>query len=246
IPNGNRCSVVRDKRQSFIVRNTCSFDSLCQILVCTASHNNIYRDKIKDYTSPIFSCVNELLRAGLSIKFYLNRVNALNIPQLKPENRRNRIIQIVATANIANMATLMFQDYPSCIIEKRCATYKKESVKRIIVMSVDFDMWMKDGATSLPDALYRGDSRPRLCCEEFPICEIKYGLQLIIETAFGDDKLQRLRDFPDRLIMPDNAGYQLAGIVVYEGIYNANSVGHYIAYIKIGSIWLLFDDMKAK
>lgn len=113
-------------------------------------------------------------------------------------------------------------------------------------MSVDFDVWMKDGAAGLPDAVYRGDFWPRPYCEELPICEIKCGLQLIIETAFGDDKLQQLRDFLDRLTMPDNGIYQLAGIVVNEGIYNANLVGHYIAYIKTDSIWLLFDDMKAK
>jgi len=58
---------------------------------------------------------------------------------------------------------------------------------------------MRDGATSLPDALYRD-----LCYREFLMCEMIYCLQLIIEIAFGGDKLHRLKDFPERLIMSEN------------------------------------------
>jgi len=28
--------------------------------------------------------------------------------------------------------------------------------------------------------------------------------------------------------------------------YDTNTVGHYVAYAKLGTIWLLFDDMKIK
>jgi len=68
------------------------------------------------------------------------------------------------------------------------------------------------------------------------MCEMIYCLQLIIEIAVGSDKLQRLRDFPERLIMSENVVYQLAGIVKYKRTYNPNSVGHYLAYIKTGFI----------
>jgi len=100
-------------RDNCLTSETCGFDSLCQILALTASHNNIYRDEIKNDTSPVFFCVNELLTAGLATKFYLNRVNTLNISQLKIENRRNRIIQIIATVNIGYGQSWMFKDYPS-------------------------------------------------------------------------------------------------------------------------------------
>jgi len=37
----------------------------------------------------------------------------------------------------------------------------------------------------------------------------------------GGDKLQRLKNFPERLIRSKNqAVYQLAGIVMYKGTYN--------------------------
>lgn len=246
IPNGNVCSVVRDKGQSISVRNTCSFDSLCQILAFAASHNAAYKDKVTTSTSPIFSCVHELLGPGLSSKFFAMRANILNIPQLKPNNHRNSIIKIVATSNAGDMASWMLKDDPSYVRTKSCPTCKKESVKRSVIMSVDFDKWIENGACRILDALNWDDSRTRPCCEQLPICNVQYGPHILIETDIGGDKREPLMDFPDHLTIPGHETYQLTGVVAYEGSYKKNSVGHYTAYIKTASSWLLFDDTKAK
>lgn len=219
IPNGNLCPVVREREKSFVIRNTCGFDSLCQIIAVTAINESYYKDAIVNCSSPIFTCVKEFLCTGLSKKFYVKRVNALNIPNLLSENRSRRIIQIIATSNVADMATWIFKDDASCIKTKHCLACEKENSRKIIVISADFDIWVKEGAIGLAKAVTHGINRDKLCCDVSPTITFNYGQQLLIETGFND-KTSRLENFPEHIIMPGDTTFRLAGIVAYEGQYD--------------------------
>lgn len=67
-----------------------------------------------------------------------------------------------------------------------------------------------------------------------------------MEIECDNQSSTMLSEYPVELHTTCDNRYILSGVIAYEGNNDVASVGHYIAYIKIGKKWFYYDDNSRK
>ncbi|EFN61482.1 hypothetical protein EAG_00622, partial [Camponotus floridanus] len=188
-----------------------------------------------------------LIKEGLSTNFFRERAKILcNLNQLKPDIKQDSIIKVSAISNIANLTTWLLEDVPSFTVTNTCGICNRVKIRRnVIYININYTIINEKGMRFLQEALHEEFDTHRLCCGKSQQSNIMYGPHIIMETECGGQKLTMLSDYPIELHVTCNR-YILSGVIAYEGTNDVKSVGHYIAYIKIGQKWLYYDDNSRK
>lgn len=237
IINGNYCQNVHDKEKIFIVKNTCPFDSTCQILATCLLNNKAYKEIIDNDPNPIHLCAQILLQDGQKIKFFKQRAYLLH--EVTKSSEAGNIITVKAQSNIANFLIAVFAKTPSCTISHICQICGKHEERTSAVVGVNHNDMKCGGFKDLEKAI-RNSIFNRKCCSQTQTMSRKYGPTLLVDTDMGSREQITLNKIPPVLTLEEET-YTLAGVVAYVGAFKLGVIGHYVAYIPMFERWLLFD-----
>lgn len=240
LPNGNLRKSVMIKPHTFIVKNTCGFDSVCQIVAMVVCNNPTYRESVVGQTG-IYTCIDILIKKGLVAKVFTERANLLRTcPKLRQEVYGNAIT-VYGDSSITQMIEQLFANVPSRTIRRTCPTCKIETVDRRVFLDVNYNPLTSVGIKALDQAVAFGRYDPPQCCGLLGVQGIEYGPHLFVDVDTGRGTNAALCDVPRNLTV-NATQYKLAGVIEYQGPNLVDSLGHYIAYCWTGSPWLKYND----
>lgn len=126
LKNGNLCKVVRINREhSVLLRNTCAFDALAQIIASSYIMYEHYRFFLNNSTNLLLKTAKSLATVGATKETYILRALALTevihrkvslvLPQGLPKknSRVNKIKDYDCTTNAPSLARKLLNDIPS-------------------------------------------------------------------------------------------------------------------------------------
>ena len=125
LPNGLICPPVKIDGKSYLVKKTCAFDSVVQILMTAAIDNVEYGEFLRISTNPTLQLINSLTEFGLKQKTYVERARILiDVSKIsKCIETEERIISfnMDAEINIANMLKHILASAPSVVDTAVCS-----------------------------------------------------------------------------------------------------------------------------
>ena len=179
------------------VKNTCSFDSICQIIALMYSESENFRSLMGNTKNAVIQTSKSLALYGATTNTYILRCKALAMI-LKGENLQKptansksstNFVRYECFGNICNLVRQLFQDMPSMSVVNSCyntlCTKKlKLKIKKYITLEVNGKILLTNGLPSIELAVT--DWIKNL---EKPCCEKAYtnptmGSIIFVETDF--------------------------------------------------------------
>ena len=142
--NANKCKNVKDKSDIiYVLKRTCAFYSLCQIVSFTILNNNKYNQWTAQLDSGIFQCAKLLISGGLKGPIYNKRATTLKDISIlhveRTEHCRNtksrtNIIRIEGACNVGSLTSILFSTATSCYFIATCSQCEKETNKTAVLL----------------------------------------------------------------------------------------------------------------
>lgn len=155
LPNGSHCSAVILNNNTYFLRNTCSFDSIVQILATAGIDNIEYHRFLEKATNHTLNFVYNFITNGISKNLFAQRAQILIDCCMSKTQKTitNKILSytIDAENNIANLIQQILQTNPS-----KCNTEKCTCGERTIYHSTiapNHTIISKKGFRALQEAL---------------------------------------------------------------------------------------------
>lgn len=262
LKNGNLLKGTRCGDIFIVVRDTCAFDSLTQILINAIVTNTAFPDitTIKNNEFCNFAKSILLINKNITSNIYEQRTKILkDIPIFQCTPYRQNIMHLNTNCNVSHLAEYLFADFPSLTISKKCNHCSHENVRNISVISINIDIILKNGLSKLQDAVLDTNKVRELTCKkcnEFIIENYDFRSHLLIDaTVFTDKKYASLigidrKDVPLDSILKTlqfhEQKYIIAGVVSYHPYATEPNNGYYTAYIYDTMYWYVYDDMTSK
>lgn len=238
-----------DKNLTYIVQNTCGFDSLVHIFA-NATMYEAFNSILKTESTEIFSFIKEYIEEGPTKKIYKKRAELLKKVEFFIRNgATSDIIIIDALSNINNLCEQIFNKNPSYTIKNICNKCKNNKSRAGIILPIQTKVIEEYGYEKLDEAITEYVTevfKNKNCksCNKKLRTEIEYGSHIFIEHTISQQSYN-LNSFADYLILNDYE-YKLTGIVNFYDGSSINTAGHYTALIKCNENWTQFDDLSRK
>jgi len=263
LKNGSLCNATTVDKGQILVRETCAFDSIFQIVASGMGMCSVYKiDMIAFTTSNAFiKLIIEILTRGKIIaNDYGTRAMILcNIPIFSKRHCTRTISSLNANCNAAHLAEYLFENIPSCTTSHNCDTCAHNYKRTSPICHINVDELFNHGLHNMQQAIDDVIAKKITTCNE---CKNKvnrttsYGHHLIIDTSILSDpnyiKTQNisrhnyLLDDVAKTVKVNGNNYYLASIVSYIKYGSGFSNGHYVAYTYTGLNWYKYDDMTTK
>ena len=165
LPNANNCRNVKDKSTIYVIKRTCSVDSLCQILSLQLLNNKAYEQALDYLDGGIFKCARLLISQGLKAPLYKERVITLldvdilsikTVQHRKSNNKKVIIKKIDASCYICSLASILFYTAPSCSILGEYAKCKTKRHATVVLLEPNYFALENKGLVNL-SATYQLD-----------------------------------------------------------------------------------------
>lgn len=261
--NGSLCNATMMNKEHIVVRETCAFDSIFQVIANGTGMRKNYKKNISElvFKNFFFKLIIDILKRGKIISNdYSTRATILcNIPIFKKKVWKlgaRGISSLNANCNAAQLAEYLFQDVPSYTTSYNCLNCGHNYAKTSAICNINVDIILRNGLGSIQEAIYTNMKNTMVCseCKKHTNCVISYGPHLIFDTSIVTDdeylntinvEVNYILDNVAKNIVVENENYSLAGIVSYIRGSGKND-GHYIAFTYTGLIWYKYDDMASK
>lgn len=267
LKNGNLCNATTIDKEQIVLRETCAFDSIFQVIANGIGLRDSYKTNIMAfiYSNQFIKFVVDTIKSGkITASVYCTRAKILcNIPIFNKNVYKVCIRNISssnANCNVAHLAEYLLQDIPSCITTYNCNNCD-HSYRRISpICNINVDIILQYGLNNMQQAITNDiiTRKESTCsnCKQGINRNISYGSHLIIDTSIFSDhdymhaqninkENYHLENITKRVVIDKNH-YSLSGIVSYIKYGSSYSSGHYIAFTYTGSNWYKYDDMTSK
>lgn len=254
IKNGNLCGPIHINKLQLVIRETCAFDSILQIVMCAFASHCTYKTAMMNTDNPLLLLAQDILQAGkLYAKHYTMRGQILSDVTFFERTKYSRHISMLNTnSNVAHLAEHLFRTIPSCTKTKICNDCKNSNVRQLPVVYIDVDIILRSGLSHIQRSIEEAASTQGTCttCNKICIENIEYGSQIMIDLSILTDdqyiqsnniekQIYRISDVQSNLRI-NNKTYLLAGIISYK---QYTKTGHYAAYTNNTNRWYKYDDM---
>ncbi|KAL0107450.1 hypothetical protein PUN28_015788 [Cardiocondyla obscurior] len=266
LKNGSICNATDFNKQQIIVRETCAFDSIFQVVANGISTSNTYKTNMDALnTSNIFiKFVMDILQRGKIIASdYSTRAAVLIDTEIFKSNfsRSTRTSHSLnANCNAAHLIEKLFSNIPSYKREYHCKKCSHSLKKLSPTCNINVDEILKNGLNNMQkaidDEIIRTNKTKCYKCKETVNYTVTYGPHLIIDTSIisytdylKNNRIKELKHTLDNVaknVEIEENRYLLAGIVSYEKLGSLNYQGHYTAYTYANLHWSHYNDMPAK
>lgn len=262
LKNGSLLKGSRCGDHFIVVRETCAFDSLTQVVTNAIVTNSIYADIIiaKNNTFCNFAKSISFITKNITNSCYQERTQILNnVPIFETIPYRRNVMHLNANCNVSHLAEYLFADFPSLTINKKCVNCNHENVRNIPVLSINVNILLKNGFSEIQNAVLDANQERKSTCKECHQNVIEtydFKSHLLVDTSIFTDKkyatfiginkknttlgsLPKILDF-------NKQQYIIAGAISYHQYASNKNNGHYTAYIYDTIRWYMYDDMLTK
>ncbi|XP_055306691.1 uncharacterized protein LOC129570987 [Sitodiplosis mosellana] len=231
------------------VRNTCAFDSICQLFAASHAyfvHHRMYMEGLLD-TVEIFDIAISL--AKCTNMRTLNKKRAVLITKLNqvPETEEDEEETELRAAfadefkfDVNKLASKLLLGAFTLIEEAKCNCSYFFGPKRWPIISVGKSLQNDFG--NFVEAITENFLEP-VCpdCKNPLQIEQQFGNYMLMEVPH--ERYSRLKDVIKIIKLGEN-NFSLCGVIVFEPSASENSSGHYKACIAAQTSWIEYDDMK--
>lgn len=259
---GSRCG-----SNFIVVRETCAFDSLTQIVTTAIATNETFADIVIRQN-------NKFTNFARSISFidchkipsniYEERVNILrSVSIFDTTLYKNEVMHLNANCNIAQLAEHLFADFPSMTINKKCHNCNYEHVRKIPVLTTNINILLQNGLSDMEKAILNTNhEKDTTCknCNQLIIEKYNFKSHLLVDCSAITDRryaavigiqesisvYRYTLDSIPKILYLNEQQYILAGAVAYHQYAIDKNNGHYTAYVYDTTFWNLYDDMTHK
>lgn len=262
LKNGSLLKGSRCDDQFVVVRETCAFDSLTQVvtnaIVTHPTYAGIITTKNNNFCN--FAKNISLINKNITSNIYQQRTKILlNVPIFETKPYRRNIIHLNTNCNVSHLAEYLFADFPSLTINRKCEHCNRENVRNIPVLSVNVNMLLQNGLSDIQNAvLDTNQERQSMCreCNQIIIEKYNFKTHLLIDcSVFTDERYaasigivrkNAILDSVPKYLQFSEQQYIVAGAVSYHQYASNKNDGHYTAYIYDTINWYMYDNMLSK
>lgn len=156
MPNGSCCSAVTLNNNTYFLQNTCSFDSVVQILATAGLDNDEYHRFLQEATNCTLNFVYNFITSGITKNLLTQRAKIL-IDSCMPKTQKiiqNKILSytIDAENNIANLIKQILKTNPSKRDIEKCYTCGERTIYHSTI-APNHTIISKKGFKALQEAL---------------------------------------------------------------------------------------------
>lgn len=258
IQNGNLLASVKIEKIKVQVMNTCSFDSIIELITNGYSDYIEYQRQVRIEFSDFefFDLVIDYATNNITSKWYIKRALCLFKTLDKP------LASILdCSYNISSLISKLLHDIPSTTNKFTCKKCKTNSTIIKSVLQIDSKPILTEGLkTGLEKSLnkYFSTKKKVYCnsCKSYGYEFSEPGPHLLIDTEHPFISMLQidsviiseipLSEIP-HFIMIKNIKYVLIGVIHFIPPEIRNGVGHYVAFCKtVTGSWKQCDDAKYK
>lgn len=263
VKNGNLCRSVHINKLNLVVRDTCAFDSILQIVMCALASNCTYKSAMVNIDNRLLCLAQDILRQGkLNTKHYKMRGQILSeISIFEITKYSAQISALNANSNVAHLAEYLFRTIPSCIKIKSCDYCDKSNVRQLPLVNIDVNIILRNGLINIQQSIEEAVLMRGTCgtCKRTCTEATEYGSHIIIDTSILTDDnylhdnniekhIYRIEDVQSNININDKT-YLLVDIISYQQYVckrQINQTGHYVAYIINNNNWYKYDDINTR
>lgn len=155
INNGSLCNSICINGVHFVVRETCAFDSILQVVMCALVSYNSYKDTMAETDNSLFILAQEILKSGkLKAKHYVSRGQILcDIPIFEKSTYTRKVSSLNANCNAAHLAEYLFMTTPSLIKTKICQKCNHSNIRNLTLVNIDVNVILQNGLNCIQQAI---------------------------------------------------------------------------------------------
>ena len=137
------------------------------------ANNDVYRNKVADIESGIYSCAKILIKEKLCAKVFEERALILRncdtvVKEVTQQRRSDKtvytIIKIDSVCNTLQLVLSLFASTPSYTVDIMCTLCDKKTTRSFVVAHVDLNIIRNFGVQCLKDALQSPSQIIEKCC----------------------------------------------------------------------------------
>lgn len=255
--NGNNCDLLPIKMEDgyfVVLRNTCGFDSLVQLLATAYCDSLGFKELISVNTSKVDVChvVENLVKSGVTKKTYRLRAELLRKECTVYEEHPNKIVSIDVGDSIHNILKTLHLPCALKVLNCKCCGYTYESTLITVEVEVSVAHKSLNLENNLKNLVNERQLR-RICtsCNQNLWLNTNLSFTHLFVEPLNEAQMNmeltiKLCDIPKYLNFNDTS-YALRGIIGYTGPSDGQSLGHFtcMAY-RHNQKWELYDDRMTK
>lgn len=259
ISNGNLCEPVHCDGIKVIVKDTCAFDSLLQVIMSAIATNPSYKEATCAIDSKITKLAERLLTDGkVTAAARIERARILrDVPIFQKSQYTRQLETVNANCNAAHLAEYIL--HPSYTRSLRCDTCKTTSERSFTFLNINIDIIFQNGPGHMQDAINSAINYTNYICKNCKKAQdynLIYGPHVLIDMSILTDlnyiplKSSKLPlgcmelNAISKRIEVRGIFYNLIGAIRYIGHTTTN--GHYTGIVYIGLKWYEYDDLLRK
>jgi hypothetical protein len=237
LKNGNCMKPVKLNGVTYVVHNTCPFDSLLQCLSAIYVDYETYREFVNSSRNSFLNFVLYFVLNGANQEAYKKRAELL-LNFTGTSVLPSGFLCVNAESSIANITEKHLSDIPSAMETYTCRIEgcNNNRQKHSVFWPVNLND-LKNGYEHAMKNVCRIISRPCTpSCHERTTITIQPGPHLIIECAVSTEK-QRLSDFPVEVVLSGRK-YVLGAGIMHVG------TNHFVAFCRRrNGVWEIYNDL---
>jgi len=243
ISNGNLCEPVHCDGVKILVKDTCAFDSLLQVIMSAIAIYPSYKETTRTMNCKIITLAERIIMDGkVTAITRTERARILrNVPIFHKSQYTRQLETINANCNVAHLAEHIL--YPSYSRSLYCNNCKTTSERNFTFLNINVDIILQNGPGHMQDAINSAINSNYICknCKKVQDYNLMYNSHILIDITVLTDKnynhslklpFHMKLDAISKRIEVGGKFYNLIGAIRYIGHNELN--GHYTGIVYTG------------
>lgn len=254
ISNGNLCEPVHFDGIKVIVKDTCAFNSLLQVIMSAITTYPSYKKAIRTIDFKILKLADKLLTDGkVTAAAKIERARILrNIPIFQKSQYTRQLETVNANCSAAHLAEYIL--HPSYTRSLYCNTCKTTNKCNFTFLNINVDIIFQNGPGHMQDAVNSAINTNYICknCKKAQEYNLIYGSHILIDMSIlTDSNYIPSSKLPlghielnaiSKHIKVGGKSYNLIGAIRFIGDTGVNE--HYTGIVYTGLKWYEYDDRR--
>lgn len=231
LKNGSVCNATTVGKEKIVIRETCAFDSIFQVVANGICMSDAYKTAMITSSNLFLKLIMDVLTRGkITANDYSTRATILCdiAPFVKKACTRN-LYSLNANCNAAHLAEILFADIPSSTTTYNCDNCGHNYRRTSPTCNINVDVIIQYGLDNMQQAISDNiiARKEATCnnCKEHVSRSISYGPHLIIDTSVLTDHnyirnqdihIKYTLDNISKFVTVDDNNYTLSGVVTYS------------------------------
>jgi hypothetical protein len=198
--NGSVLKASKCDESFIVVRETCAFDSLTQVMINAIVTNETYAEvaTVQNNNFCNFAKNISMINSNkITSNIYQERAKILSgVSLFEKTPYRKNVTQLNANCNVSQLAEHLFIDFPSLIISKKCKHCNHEDLRKVPVLNINVDILLRNGISALQNSIIdNNEEKDSMCKKCHQSVHEKYTFQshlLVDSTTFSDKRYAAL------------------------------------------------------